>query len=206
MKLIKFHHLGQITRLTRNQNAVGNRERRRQLESDLRTLQREISRMTMPPKAARKNPREANSGGSLDRDIVRLEMENRRLEERLRRGEDPRLTPTSEIPRVQRQSGQQGNVPRQAASVLPSYEALRQELLRIRARERYILRRLQMLSARNARPLGRGRLPDPRNVFLRRRPITRRINFSNTPRFSSRRTLTGSVARGVVPNTRMRLL
>ncbi|XP_056008375.1 uncharacterized protein LOC130051086 [Ostrea edulis] len=148
------YRTGQITRSTRDPNAVANRRRRRQFEGDLRTIQQEISRLVPQPQP-------------------------------------------SVLPPI---------VSRSAGSASPSYEALQEELFRIRVRERYILRQLQMLSARNARPLGRGRLPASRNVLLRRRPITRRLNFSNTRRLSRRRTLTGSVAEGNVPGSRMRLL
>jgi hypothetical protein len=162
--------------------------------------------MRLMPQAQRKATREVRPGsatGSLDDEIRRLAMENQLLEQRLGRSRvDPRLT--RGLSQAQPPTVRPPTVPGPVGSASPSYEALRRELLRIRARERQILRRLQMLSVRNPRFFGRGRMPSSRNVFLGRQPITRRINFRNTPRIASRRTLTGSVGRGIVPDSRRR--
>lgn len=209
----KSYYTGQITRFSRNYNVLGNRERHYQLESDLRTLQREITRL-MTPQAQRTRPREVVLGSGLslpinpqNTDIRRLERGNQILEQHMKQSREDWRSATRNVPLgAEELLMHPVFVPRPAGTASLSYEALIQQLIRIRAQERYILRRLQMLSARNSRLLGRGRLPTSRNVFLGRRTVTRRINVSNTPRFSHHRTSTGSIDGGNARNYRLRLL
>ncbi|XP_061193671.1 uncharacterized protein LOC133201897 [Saccostrea echinata] len=245
---------GQLTRVTRNENAILNRQQRREAERDLRTIQQEISRMSpqarrnLPPKEVlgpaddgRINPIDGNMpplvrpgdmdfgrGQSGEIDPTRPfpetrlpgDVSSRRMESNIRRIEEENrrlLMRLQELRRRSQMSGlfgrEAGNMPRNSFDLesfgtgRPPYGRLREELLRIRAREMDILRRLRMLSSRYTQLLNRRGIPVSRDGLTMRRPLNRRISFNGgRPQFTDRRTLTGSINGGMMQNPRVRLM
>ncbi|XP_062567459.1 uncharacterized protein LOC134229704 [Saccostrea cucullata] len=189
---------GHISLLTRNQNAIENRKERRKTERELRTVLHEIERLIR--EEMRKNNRNTDNrepASDLDREIQVMQEQNRILAEILRSIPDTPKLPIdnqsgSGSSTIDRSLSTSGDV----AGTDPSYEALRQEVLRKRARELYLLRQLRLLSGRFSSLSGRRGFPVTRNTLLRRQPIRRQINFNRTPQRTNRRMLTGSVTGG----------
>ena len=189
---------GQISRRTRDENAILNRDQRRKFESDLGAIQQEIDRITGVPKARRITPPKEVTSDILETTI------NTGLRPTQRPGL-PRPT-GSQVRDLQfgrsRMIGQEPlgqTTPRMSPS---SFESLRQELRSIRARELYILNRLRQLSQlRNSQRLLNGRIPFGRNVpMLSQR---RRISFGTPNVNQVPRTLRGSVTGQNVERRRM---
>ena len=189
---------GQISRRTRDENAILNRDQRRKFESDLGAIQQEIDRITGVPKARRNTPRlTAISGTTRQRFGVGQPMPERPLPQQpLGTTINTELSPTQR-PGLPRPTGQT------TSPMSPSsFESLRRELRSIRARELYILNRLRQLSQlRNSQRLLNGRIPFGRNVpMLSQR---RRISFGTPNVNQVPRTLRGSVTGQNVERRRM---
>ncbi|XP_062567448.1 transcription factor SPT20 homolog [Saccostrea cucullata] len=244
---------GQLTRMTRNENAITNRQERREAERDLRTIQQEISRMTpqgrrvLPPREVpgpdgpigpmEGNLRPTDRPGDRDfgprqpgNDISRMrpfqetafpgDGPSRRMENNIRRIEEENRRLLMRLRDLQRRSlmneptrRELGNSMRndldsdRFATGRPPYGLLREELLRIRAREMDILRRLRLLSSRYSQLVNRGRLPISSSSLTRRPTLNRRITFNGGgPSFNGRRTLSGSVNGGMIQDPRMRVM
>nr|XP_022303817.1 uncharacterized protein LOC111111248 isoform X2 [Crassostrea virginica]XP_022303818.1 uncharacterized protein LOC111111248 isoform X3 [Crassostrea virginica] len=186
MALDTAFRMGQISKRTRDENAILNRDQRRKFESDLGAIQQEINRITGVPKARRNTPRlTAISGTTSQRFGMGQPMPERPLPQQpfgttINTGLNPTQRP-----------GLPGPTGSQVRD-LSSFESLRRELRSIRARELYILNRLRQLSQlRNSQRLLNGRIPFGRNVpMLSQR---RRISFGTPNVNQVPRTLRGSV-------------
>ena len=230
---------GQISRRTRDENTILNRDQRRKYESDLGAIQQEIDRITGVPKARQQAPPKEATRNITPGMIERMVEVNKVLTKRLNAmsgTSSPRfgmgqLMPERPLPeqpfRTPINSGlsptQRPGLPGLTGSqVIPgsriigqeslgqttermspsSFEALRQELRSIRARELYILNRLRQLNqVRNSQRLLNGRIPFGRNVpMLSQR---RRISFGTPNVNQVPRTLRGSVTGQNVERRRM---
>lgn len=208
---------GQISKRTRDENAILNRDQRRKFESDLGAIQQEINRITGVPKARRNTPRKVVTSDILEKIAVENDKLLKRLtaisgttSQRFGMGQ-----PMPERPLPQQPFGttintglnptQRPGLPGPTGSQvrdLSSFESLRRELRSIRARELYILNRLRQLSQlRNSQRLLNGRIPFGRNVpMLSQR---RRISFGTPNVNQVPRTLRGSVTGQNVERRRM---
>ena len=199
---------GQISIRTRDENAILNRDKRRKFESDLGAIQQEIDRVTGGPKAFQQAP---------PKEVTRDITPERPLPQQpfgapinsgpspTQRPGLPRSTGSQVMDQQFRRSRMIGQEPLgQTTSRMSSssFEALRQELRRIRARELYILNRLRQLNqVRNSQRLLNGRIPFGRNVpMLSQR---RRISFGTPNVNQVPRTLRGSVTGQNVERRRM---
>lgn len=209
---------GQISRRTRDENAILNRDQRRKFESDLGAIQQEIDRITGVPKARRNTPPKevtSISGTSSQRFGMGQPMPERPLPQQpLRTAINTGPTQRPGLPRPtgsqvtdlqfgrSRMIGQEPLGQTTSRMSPSSFESLRRELRSIRARELYILNRLRQLSQlRNSQSLLNGRIPFGRNVpMLSQR---RRISFGTPNVNQVPRTLRGSVTGQNVERRRM---
>ncbi|XP_061193672.1 uncharacterized protein LOC133201898 [Saccostrea echinata] len=203
---------GHISLLTRNQNAIENRKERRKTERELRTILKEIERLTMEERRRQtlnRNIDNREPTSDLEREIQVMEEQNKILAEILRSMPDTPKLPRDKQPRSgsdQSPAGRPSTTSGVVGGTEPSYEALRQEVLRKRARELYLLRQLRILSGRFSTLSGRRGFPVTRNTLIRRQPIRRQINFNRPLQRTNRRMLTGSVTGGnmsMIPRRRI---
>lgn len=210
-----FNVEGTITRLTRDENAMINRDRRKRFETDLRAIQMEISRRTGGEKTEPRVPLIVDDGEVFGNGPSKPNAFRNNPPEVTRAGE---RIPSPSVLRRMGQGGRPGSsglgidqsrfgIPggrilprgqtpfpdRKLPSQLPRYitpeqrAALRRELLNIRRREQLIFQRLSQLRNRNPQPV----LPNVRDPF--RQQLRRRVSFSNANRPQLTRTLSGSV-------------